>query len=242
MSIPFFNIGKSPKKNKIIVFANQKGGCGKTTNCVMFANQLVDKYHRRLVMLDADPQRSIVKKHEQDIERWPDLTPLYQVVPCTQLNSERDTHDLIRAMRAEDFDFVIDTPGSLSLQGLLPLVFEADAVIVPIQLEKTSINSTNSFIEMCDMVAKKNGRNKLPKFYFLPNQFNKKWGRKDEIVEQQGFLDGYAQLGTVLPKVLNSAEVQRYSTLFLTEKQHEIIDKSYDMLYDCIYNNKDKAA
>ncbi len=32
MNIPFFNIGKTPekKRNKIIVFANQKGGCGKT--------------------------------------------------------------------------------------------------------------------------------------------------------------------------------------------------------------------
>jgi chromosome partitioning protein len=185
MSIPFFSIGKNPKKNKIIVFANQKGGCGKTTNCVMFADLLVQKYHHRLVMLDADPQRSIVKKHEQDLERWPQLQPLYQVVPCTQLNSESDTQNLIRAMRNEDFDFVIDTPGSLTLQGLLPLVFEADAVIVPIQLEKTSINSTTSFIEMCVMVAKENGGNKLPDFYFLPNQFNKNWGRKAELTEQQ---------------------------------------------------------
>jgi chromosome partitioning protein len=242
MSIPFFSIGKNPMKNKIIVFANQKGGCGKTTTCVMFVDQLVQKYQHRLVMLDADPQRSIVKKQEQDLERWPLLKPLYQVVPCTQLNSERDTRDLIRAMRAEDFDFVIDTPGSLTLQGLLPLVFEADAVIVPIQLEKTSINSTTSFIEMCAMVAKENGGYKLPNFYFLPNQFNKKWGRKDEIDEQQGFLDNFAKLGTVLPKIPNSAEIQRYSTLYLTEKQHEIIDKPYDILHDCIYNIKGKAA
>ena len=242
MSIPIFNIGKSPKKNKIIVFANQKGGCGKTTNCVMFADQLVQKYQHRLVMLDADPQRSIVKKHEQDLERCPQLQPLYQVVPCTQLDSEMDTHVLIRAMRNEDFDFIIDTPGSLTLQGLLPLVFEADAVIVPIQLEKTSINSTTSFIEMCAIVAKENGTNKLPNFYFLPNQFNKKWGRKDEIIEQLGFLDNFARLGTVLPKIPNSAEIQRYSTLYLTDKQHEIIDKCYDMLHDCIYNTKGKAA
>lgn len=136
MNIPFFNIGKTtPKKrNKIIVAANQKGGCGKTTISVLLADQLVLKHHCRLVMLDGDPQRSIVKKHEQDRERWPQLQPLYQVVPCTQLSSERETLNLIRAMRNEDFDFIIDTPGSLTLQGLLPLVFEADAVIVPILL------------------------------------------------------------------------------------------------------------
>ena len=240
MNIPFFNIGKTtPKKrNKIIVAANQNGGCGKTTVSVLLADQLVLKHHCRLVTLDGDPQRSIVKKHEQDRERWPQLQPLYQVVPCTQLSSESDTQNLIRAMRNEDFDFIIDTPGSLTLQGLLPLVFEADAVIVPIQLEKTSINSTTSFIEMCAMVAKENGGDKLPDFYFLPNQFNKNWGRKAELTEQQTFLDYFAKLGTVLPKIPNCAEIQRYSTLILTDKQHEIVDKCFDTLYDCVYNDK----
>ena len=27
----------------IILFGNQKGGCGKTTNCIQFANYLVEK-------------------------------------------------------------------------------------------------------------------------------------------------------------------------------------------------------
>ena len=244
MNIPFFNIGKSPEKrrNKIFVVANQKGGCGKTTLGVLLANQLVLKHHCRLVVLDADPQRSIVKKHEQDRERWPQLQPLYQVVPCTQLNSEKDTLNLIRAMRNEDFDFIIDTPGSLTLQGLLPLVFEADAIITPIQLEKTSINGTTGFIDMTAMVAKKNGLEKLPPFFFVPNQFNKNWGRKDELAEQQKFLDYFAKLGIVLPKIPNSAEIQRYSTLFLTDKQHEIIAPCYDMLYDSVYNEKSKSA
>lgn len=64
----------------------------------------------------------------------------------------------------------------------------------------------------------------------------------DELVEQQKFLDYFAKLGTVLPKIPNSAEIQRYSTLYLTDKQHEIVDKCYDTLYDCIYNEKSKSA
>ena len=244
MNIPFFNIGKStPKKtNKIFVVANQKGGCGKTTVSVLLANHLVLKHHCRLVVLDADPQRSIVKKHEQDRERWPQLQPLYQVVPCTQLSSEKETLNLIRAMRNEDFDFIIDTPGSLTQQGLLPLMFEADAIVTPFQMEKTSVNGTTAFMDMGIMVAKENGLDRLPPFYFLPNQFNKKWGRKNELSEQQEFLEYFAKLGTVLPKMPNSAEIQRYSTLFLTDKQHEIIDKPFDMLYDSLYNEKSKSA
>lgn len=30
----------------IILFGNQKGGCGKTTNCIQFANYLVEKGKR----------------------------------------------------------------------------------------------------------------------------------------------------------------------------------------------------
>ena len=195
MNIPFFNIGKSPEKrrNKIFVVANQKGGCGKTTVSVLLANQLVLKHHCRLVVLDADPQRSIVKKHEQDRERWPQLQPLYQVVPCTQLSSEK-------------------------------------------------VNGTTAFMDMGIMVAKENGLDRLPPFYFLPNQFNKNWGRKNELTEQQEFLDYFAKLGTVLPKMPNSAEIQRYSTFFLTDKQREIIDKPFDMLYESVYNEKSKSA
>ena len=91
---------------------------------------------------------------------------------------------------------------------------------------------------MCAMVAKENGGNKLPDFYFAPNQFNKNWGRKAELTEQQTFLDYFAKLGTVLPKIPNCAEIQRYSTLILTDKQHEIVDKCFDTLYDCVYNDK----
>ena len=62
--------------------------------------------------------------------------------------------------------------------------------------------------------------------------------RKAELTEQQTFLDYFAKLGTVLPKIPNCAEIQRYSTLILTDKQHEIVDKCFDTLYDCVYNDK----
>ena len=35
----------------IILFGNQKGGCGKTTNCIQFANYLVEKGKEVLVCI-----------------------------------------------------------------------------------------------------------------------------------------------------------------------------------------------
>ena len=42
--------------NKIIVFANQKGGVGKTTLCIMFAHYL-HSLGKNVYVIDADQQR-----------------------------------------------------------------------------------------------------------------------------------------------------------------------------------------
>ena len=48
------------KEPLLIAFASQKGGVGKTTLCVTFANYLVTK-GVRLVVIDCDFQHSIMK-------------------------------------------------------------------------------------------------------------------------------------------------------------------------------------
>lgn len=50
----------------IVTFANQKGGVGKTTLCVTFANYLVTK-GVRLVVIDCDFQHSIMKCRKTDL-------------------------------------------------------------------------------------------------------------------------------------------------------------------------------
>lgn len=51
----------------IVTFANQKGGVGKTTLCVTFANYLVTK-GVRLVIIDCDFQHSIMKCRKTDLK------------------------------------------------------------------------------------------------------------------------------------------------------------------------------
>ena len=50
----------------IILFGNQKGGCGKTTNCIQFANYLVEK-GKEVLVLDLDFQRSLSDRRKEDI-------------------------------------------------------------------------------------------------------------------------------------------------------------------------------
>ena len=63
--------------NKIIAFANQKGGVGKTTLCILFADYLAWK-KKDVVLLDADDQRSVTTKREKDVEFFGEEPP-YEV-------------------------------------------------------------------------------------------------------------------------------------------------------------------
>ena len=48
-------------QKKIIIFAKQKGGVGKTTLCVLFAHFLAAK-GLRVTLMDSDPQMSICSR------------------------------------------------------------------------------------------------------------------------------------------------------------------------------------
>ncbi len=76
----------------IITFANQKGGVGKTTLCVTFANYLVKK-GLPVIVIDCDSQESLAQRRESDLKRYPsgDTAIPYEVLPFS-LNKEEALH------------------------------------------------------------------------------------------------------------------------------------------------------
>ena len=52
-------------KNKKIVFANQKGGVGKSTLCILFANYLASK-GKDVCIIDTDLQKTILMQRRKD--------------------------------------------------------------------------------------------------------------------------------------------------------------------------------
>lgn len=242
MSIPFFDFRNKPKAvekkqgNKIIVMANQKGGVGKSTNGIMFANYLTDM-GVQIAMIDADPQLSIMTKHEEDVRKNPDMPVLYPVKAFKDLDDEPKTLELVKKMRSKENDFIIDTPGNLSLQGMVPLILEADVIISPLQYEETCMESLNAFINLVVDVCNSVGRETLTPMIFIPNMHNKNWGTKEEIENQKLMEENLRIIGKVSPKVPSSPEIRRYSSLYTTPKQRELTGDCYGFLLENIYGN-----
>lgn len=238
MSIPFFNYRKpkpvEKKKGKIILMATQKGGTGKSTNGILFANYLTDK-GIQLLLIDADPQHSIKFKHEEEMKRHPDLKPLYTIYPFEDLDSEDKTLELIADIRKKELTVIIDTPGNLSLQGMIPLILEADIIIAPFQYEETCLESLTEFVNLNVMASNNAGREKMTPMIFLPNMHNKTWGRKDELEVNKEYARSLSYIGKVAPFVPSSPEMRRNSTLYTTDTQRTLTAPCYNFMYSIIY-------
>ena len=83
----------------IITFANQKGGVGKTTLCVTFANYLVKK-GLPVIVIDCDSQESLAQRRESDLKRYAsdEITIPYEVLPFS-LNKEEALFNFIGNVR-----------------------------------------------------------------------------------------------------------------------------------------------
>ncbi len=146
---------------RIVCFANQKGGVGKTTTCVNLCAAIHDK-HRAVLLVDADPQGNattgmgVDKRAGQSLydvlirdvpaEKAIVKTRYGDVLP-SNLNLSGATVELVDAPNREQvlrralepirdrYDYIfVDCPPSLGLLTLNALA-AADTVLIPMQCE-----------------------------------------------------------------------------------------------------------
>ena len=146
---------------RIICFANQKGGVGKTTTCVNLCAAVKEK-HRKVLLIDADPQGNAstgmgVNKHAEkslyDVLIWKTpikdaivQTPYGDVLPSdlelsgasVELVDAPERENVLKKALApikDEYDYIfIDCPPSLGLLTLNAFV-AADSVMIPVQCE-----------------------------------------------------------------------------------------------------------
>jgi len=222
----------------IVSFANQKGGVGKSTHCALFAQYLSDR-NKTVHVIDMDFQRSLVSKRESDKSfSLSEMREQDENVFDNSLNytikaiTPDDILPFIKEARQNpDSVYIIDTPGSLAHENVVKMLYVSDFIIIPFDYSELKLDSTAVFIQYVKQF-------KIPsKLIFLPNDSDKRYKEaKPERVEGLRRINEIlSNEGVIAPTVYHLADMQRFSTLEITNRQMEILGQTYDFLYNQLY-------
>ena len=109
-----------------IVIGNQKGGVGKSTLCILLANYLTLVQESECLILDLDFQRSISSLWNRDRANL-DNPSLYEVLDL-ELEAFKNFKDKLQQAEGH---VIIDLPGKMDDNELIPIYQCADLVICP---------------------------------------------------------------------------------------------------------------
>jgi chromosome partitioning protein len=231
--------------NNIILFANQKGGVGKTTLCAMFANYLAEQ-NVRLLVLDADIQQTLKKQREDDLKQlkvqYQDKDPNslipYKVQSVT-ISNQQNTRTIMEYLKKTAGTIIIDTPGNLSQDGFVELIAKTDYIICPYHYDMNTLGSTRAFA-LAVLKLKMSYPNIKAKILFVCNNHEKKVGKAEELQAFKKIDDYFKKFGTLMPRINHRAEIMmRYNTISNGKEVEKDLNPCFSSLFETIYN-KDK--
>lgn len=143
MHNPYLN-EKGAHLMKVIVFANQKGGCGKTTLAGHLGVQAEAEGLGPVVLMDTDPQGSLVDWwNERKAE-----TPVYV---------KAELHNLPAQLKALDKEgvklVIIDTPPAVTVT-IQEVIRVADLVVIPSRPSPHDLRAVTSTIKLVENAQK----------------------------------------------------------------------------------------
>ncbi|RZK42656.1 MAG: ParA family protein [Pedobacter sp.] len=124
----------------IIIIGNQKGGAGKSTLAMLLANYLTQVRLRKVLVIDMDYQQSVSQSYLRTALLEND--PPYEVMAAS-LEQYPLMLPLLTGNKQQIV--IIDLPGKLDDDGLIPVFQTADLVLCPFTYEAFSFDSTVLF-------------------------------------------------------------------------------------------------
>lgn len=220
----------------IVTFANQKGGVGKTTLCVTFANYLVTK-GVRVVVIDCDFQHSIMKCRNADLKKYGEQQIPYEVWAYEANDKEMMTSLMEKLHNDPEIDVVLmDSPGSLKADGLVPMFVNSDIIVVPFHYDVVTVPSTASFLLFVDRLRKAVGDRMKAQLYIIPNLNDGRVGKRSELIIWDNTRDAFSNYGYVTPKIPKRADMERFSTMAALDMQAAIVAPVFDKIYVSMFN------
>ncbi|WP_345951250.1 ParA family protein [Mucilaginibacter sp. PAMB04274] len=206
----------------VVIIGNQKGGAGKSTLTLLLANYLTLSKKKGVIVLDLDYQQSISQKYEK--AKMLENEEPYQVIPAG-LDHFPDMAEVL--LTTEDKIILIDLPGKLDDDGLIPIFKAADLVLCPFAYDEMSFESTIFF----SIVLRKINA-KVP-VCFIPNRSkaNVRWDTQRDVDEQ------LEKFGTVSQKIPDRVDFQRVNTQQTPLAVSPILTDVLGPIYDQYFKN-----
>lgn len=220
----------------IVTFANQKGGVGKTSLCVTFANYLVMK-GVRVVIIDCDFQHSILKCRKADLKHYGEEQIPYEVWSQEPDSSEAMITLVEKLHNDPGIDVVLmDSPGSLKADGLVPMFVNSDIIAVPFHYDLVTVPSTASFLMFLDRLRKAVGSRMKARLFIIPNLHDNRVGKRTELLLWDNTRDTFSNYGYVTSKIPRRADLQRFSTIAGLDLAQAAVTPVFDKIYDSIFD------
>ena len=215
----------------VIAFANQKGGVGKTTLCMLFANYLVKKNYGVLV-IDVDRQRSLLAQRKSDIAAWEEQEISYNV-EGVDVEDKEAVKEMMGIVKNMDTVVLVDTPGNVSEDGLIPIFTGVDAIICPYAYEDKCLESTGVFIQVLEELKKNNPEMKA-KVVYVANSVDGRYGTQAEKESWNAADEIFSNFGNVASRIPMKASLRRSNTFTLSKEQEEDVKSSFDSIIEII--------
>jgi len=210
----------------IITFGTQKGGVGKTTLAIAFANYISLFTDKKINVIDYDFQKSFHQKWKDDELITGEY--LYKVV----LLSEEDEKDFenpqtMQSLKDSDEIFLFDIAGNIE-KKYSSVLKHSDFIIVPFSYSDVTINSTMVFINLCKLLKLTSG------LYFVRNQIDK----NARYINQPEMDIELSKHGTLLQNSVYKRNcLQTITTKKLSGEQKLAVKNVFDELIYNIYGN-----
>ncbi|WP_029292846.1 ParA family protein [Chryseobacterium hispalense] len=168
----------------IITFATQKGGTGKTTLAIAFANYISATSDRKINVFDFDYQKSFYHKWKED--EILDIPKLYDVEIIGDQEQPFSDFETIINLKESDEINLFDLAGTLDVKYSDLLIY-SDFIVIPFEYSDVSAKSTLVFVNMLGLLESEAERifirSKYDKGYKYLNQVG-----MDAEIEKYGIL------------------------------------------------------
>lgn len=212
----------------IITFATQKGGTGKTTLAIAFANYISAISERNINVFDFDYQKSFYQKWKEDEEL--DLPKLYDVETIGEEVEQpfSDFETILDLKDNEDIN-LFDLAGTLDAKYSDLLIY-SDFIIIPFEYSDVSAKSTLVFVNFLGILESQSER------IFIRSKYDKGY----KYLNQEGMDAEIKKYGTLIKSpVFKRNCLQTIDTRKLTYEQKYAVKNAFNEIITCINENLD---